>query len=109
MNHARETDADCAQSDGIGGPAFALGVALMSVSLVVDQALIGLLRGDVQVGRNALFALTKIAALVVVSGGADRMGLTILSTWVLGSALSLAGVLVFAVWKAPSGTDHPAS
>src|SRR5919201_3077937 len=43
---------------------FAVGVALTSASLVADQALIGLLRGDMQLSRNAVFALVKLAALI---------------------------------------------
>src|SRR5256885_7313000 len=44
---------------------FAVGVSLTSITLVLDQALIGLLRGSLQLWRNALFAGVKLAALFV--------------------------------------------
>jgi O-antigen/teichoic acid export membrane protein len=54
-----------------GGPAgvavFALGVGLTSAVLVLDQALLGLLRGDLQLGRNVAFGLVKLALLTGLS------------------------------------------
>jgi hypothetical protein len=84
-----------ASVDGIA--LFALGVALTSVALVTDQALIGLLRSDLQFARNALFAVAKLVALFFVSvWGADQLELTIFATWVLGSLLSLAALAALA-------------
>jgi O-antigen/teichoic acid export membrane protein len=69
---------------------FALGVSLTAITLVLDQATIGLLRGELQLGRNSLFAVAKLAALlgagVWLSG---KLGLTIYATWVLGNIISL--------------------
>ena len=42
---------------------FASGVSLTAITLVLDQAMIGLLRGELQFWRNTLFAVAKLAAL----------------------------------------------
>lgn len=79
---------------------FSAGVGLATVNLVLDQVLIGLLRGDLQLWRNTLFAGLKLAALTVAGFWlAQRGGLTIYATWALGDALSLAALAAFAVWK----------
>ena len=70
---------------------FAVGVALTSATLVADQALIGLLFGGLQLGRNAVFAVVKLGALVLVSLWLkQRTGMTIYETWIVGNLLSLA-------------------
>jgi O-antigen/teichoic acid export membrane protein len=80
---------------------FSLGVGLYAASLAFDQACVGMLRGRVQLGRNALFALAKLLALVAVGlwriGGGGR---AIYSTWTAGMAVSL---LVIAAASAPRG------
>src|SRR5258708_3541465 len=42
---------------------FAAGVGLTAITLVLDQALIGLLRGELQLWRNTLFTSVKLVAL----------------------------------------------
>jgi O-antigen/teichoic acid export membrane protein len=72
---------------------FAAGVALSSASMVVDQALIGLLLGGAQFGRNAVFALVKLGALVLVSlWVTQRTGVAIYATWIIGNVVSMAVV-----------------
>jgi O-antigen/teichoic acid export membrane protein len=72
---------------------FATGVSLTAITLVVDQALVGLLRGDVQLGRNVLFAAAKLLALLSAGLWAtDRLGFTIFGTWVAGNIVSLVGL-----------------
>ncbi len=69
---------------------FALGVSLTTITLVVDQVLIGLARGDLQFGRNAVFAIVKLAALAPAGlwlAGAD--GMTIYATWAFGNLVSV--------------------
>jgi O-antigen/teichoic acid export membrane protein len=77
--------------DGWSVALFATGVAFTSATFVWDQAVLGLLRGELQLWRNGLHSALKLALLVV--GGslafADS-GLTIYLSWALGSALSLA-------------------
>ncbi|HEY6543123.1 MAG TPA: oligosaccharide flippase family protein [Ktedonobacteraceae bacterium] len=79
---------------------FSVGVGLATVNLVLDQVLIGLLRGDLQLWRNSLFAGLKLAALTVAGFWlVQRGGLTIYATWALADALSLAALAGFAIWK----------
>jgi O-antigen/teichoic acid export membrane protein len=69
---------------------FTAGVVLTGVSLVFDQATIGLLRGGLQLSRNLAFAVAKLVALpaaaVILH---DQFGVGITLTWVAGTALSL--------------------
>jgi len=78
---------------------FAAGVAFTAVTLIIDQALIGLLRGGLQLGRNTLFSLVKLALLYVVSLWVSQAaGLNIYLAWMLGNLISivvLAGYLFF--------------
>lgn len=79
---------------------FATGVGLTAITLVLDQALIGLLRGPLQFWRNALFALTKLVALFAAALWLSHtMGLTIYATWAGGNAFSLAALAAFIVLK----------
>jgi O-antigen/teichoic acid export membrane protein len=72
---------------------FAAGVAMTAVSQVFDAAVIGLLRGGLQLMRNSLFAATKLVALVLVATWTHHTGWTmVFLTWVLGIAISLATV-----------------
>jgi O-antigen/teichoic acid export membrane protein len=69
---------------------FVAGVALTAVSLVFDQATIGLMRGGLQLSRNALFAVIKLAALPAAAiVFHDGLGLGITLSWAAGIALSL--------------------
>jgi O-antigen/teichoic acid export membrane protein len=79
---------------------FALGVALTSITMVLDQALIGLLRGGLQLWRNAAFAVIKLGVLigVAIELGGGRW-LTIYWTWTIGNLVSLAGLAVFVAWR----------
>lgn len=74
---------------------FALGVGFTALTMVLDQALIGILRGDVQFWRNTLFAAIKLVTLFLIgfflSPGA---GMIIYVTWLIGNVVSLA-VLFF--------------
>lgn len=76
---------------------FGVGVALTSMTMVVDQALIGLLRGKLQLWRNAVFSISKLVFLVIVAMIAVREhGLAIYATWVAGLGLSAAWLAVVA-------------
>ncbi len=79
---------------------FGVGVSFTAVTLVLDQALIGLLRGGLQLWRNGVFAAAKLGFLMVVSFWlADKLGLSIYITWLLGNVVSLAFLVGFAAWK----------
>jgi O-antigen/teichoic acid export membrane protein len=82
----------------LNGLLFVAGVVLTAVTLVLDQALIGLLRGSLQLWRNALFAIVKLLALLPLGLLlADATGLGIYTTWTLGNLLSLLGLAVIVV------------
>ncbi|MFL5627061.1 MAG: lipopolysaccharide biosynthesis protein [Ktedonobacteraceae bacterium] len=79
---------------------FAIGVSLTAITLVLDQALVGLLRGELQLWRNTLFAGVKLAALFVIGLWLSHLtGLTIYATWVIGNVCSLAVLAGFALVK----------
>ncbi|HYL45219.1 MAG TPA: hypothetical protein VEU97_17710 [Ktedonobacteraceae bacterium] len=79
---------------------FTVGVSLTAITLVLDYALIGLLRGQLRFWRNALFALAKLAALFEASLWLSHIiGLTIYATWAIGNAFSLAALAGYAVLK----------
>ena len=79
---------------------FAFGVSLTAVTIVLDQALIGLLRGSLQLWRNTIFAGVKLTALFIVSIWlAHATGLTIYVTWMIGNIVSLASLVGFVMVK----------
>ena len=77
---------------------FAVGVALIGVSMVFDQATIGLLRGGLQLQRNIAFAIGKMVILLASALILhDQFGVGITLSWVAGVALSL-GLLAVRLW-----------
>jgi O-antigen/teichoic acid export membrane protein len=77
------------------GALFAIGVAVTAVTLVFDQATIGLMRGGLQLGRTIAFAVVKVLALPAAAViGRDQAGVGITLSWVAGLALSLALVAI---------------
>jgi GT2 family glycosyltransferase/O-antigen/teichoic acid export membrane protein len=69
------------------GLMFVCGLALTTVGSILDEALIGMLRGKLQLWRNALFAVLKLVLLLTLSisslraaGGSNGL----FATWVLG-------------------------
>ncbi len=84
---------------GLGSVAiFALGVGLTTVVFVLDAALVGLLRGNLQFGRNTILAVAKLGA-VVVAGQLfrDAGSLAIYAAWAAGNVVSLLGLATFVV------------
>ncbi len=80
---------------------FAMGVALTSTGLVLDQALIGLLQGQIQLQRNAVFAAGKLLLLLLASLlVASSFRMLIFATWVAGSLVSFAYVAVVGLARA---------
>lgn len=97
-----------------GGPGaealFVAGCALTALTLVLDQAFIGLLRGGLQLSRNVVFAAVKLlllAALALAAGqGADEAELY--ATWVLGQGASIALVAGLLAWSGQEVLHRPA-
>lgn len=76
---------------------FAVGVSLTAITVVTDQAMIGLLRGELQFGRNVLFAAAKLIALAAAGVWlANGLGQTIYATWALGNLISLLALAMVA-------------
>lgn len=75
---------------------FTIGTGLAGASLVLDQSLLGLLRGGLQLGRNTVFAVAKLLLLIGCALALSHVaGMTIYAAWVLGSALSLLVLLAY--------------
>jgi O-antigen/teichoic acid export membrane protein len=87
---------------------FAATASLTGVTTVLDDALVGLFLGPVQLKRNTVFAVAKVvvlSALAVVVP--DRSGGDVLASWTLGLAVSLVAVTAVLsrqdkrVWHSP--------
>lgn len=75
---------------------FAIGVGLTAAVYVLDQALIGLLRGGLQFRRNVVFSVAKLVALIPVAVLVEDAGPAwIYSAWTLGIAVSMVVLLRF--------------
>jgi O-antigen/teichoic acid export membrane protein len=90
---------------------FAAGVSFTSITIVLDQALIGLLRGELQFWRNTLFAASKLAALITVglalhSSLFFRGGVAIYATWAIGNAISLVPLAILVLVKKRVALRH---
>lgn len=85
---------------------FALGVSFTALTLVLDQALIGLLRGGMQLGRNSLFAVIKLVVLALAGTWlANKTGLTIYATWLVGNLVSLILLMVLVIATGKGGWE----
>jgi O-antigen/teichoic acid export membrane protein len=86
-------DVSSAIREGVHGPVgllvFALLSCLTTVLLVLDDACIGLLRGDLQLKRNAVFAVSKLALLpLLIWVWSGRSGIELVVAWLAGLAIS---------------------
>jgi O-antigen/teichoic acid export membrane protein len=82
----------------LGAAVFALGVAVMAMTVVADDVTIGLLRGGLQLWRNGIFSATKLGflaalALLVAHGS----GVAIYATWTGAAVVSLVFVASVAI------------
>jgi O-antigen/teichoic acid export membrane protein len=88
---------------------FSAGVGLTAAVSVLDFALLGLLRSDLQFARIAVWALAKLGLLVAASlalvGFQPRV--TIIGTWVVGLVLSIAALAAYSFWKGSLGRILP--
>lgn len=82
-------------SDPIRTFFFALGVALTSLTTIIDKALIGYLWGYAQLWRNFIFSASKIVLLFPVAWFySQNSDLGMMVAWVAGSILSLFILLI---------------
>ncbi len=78
----------------------AIGIALAAMTLVFDQAMIGLLRGELQLWRNIFFSVVKVLGLFVVGFWLSRSdGMSIYAAWAFSSLLSIVVILAYAIYK----------
>ena len=80
-------------SEGVAGVIGTVLFVVLSVLstdvLVMDDACIGLLRGDLQLRRNAVFAVSKLALLpILITIWASRSGVELVAAWTIGLAIS---------------------
>jgi O-antigen/teichoic acid export membrane protein len=86
-------------SDGVAGAIGVLVFVLLAIFstdlLVLDDACIGLLRGDLQLRRNVVFAVSKLALLpILITVWASRSGVELVVAWTTGLALSMLLVVL---------------
>lgn len=76
---------------------FGIGAGVTSAGLVLDQAFLGLLKGGLQLIRNGLASVAKLAVLALVGLGVGGVlaGESLFMTWVVGGIVSM--VLLVAV------------
>ena len=77
--------------EGLNGPGsiliFAVLSALTTVLVLLDDACIGLLRGDLQLRRNAVFAVSKLALLpMLIWAWSSQSGMELVVAWMGGLA-----------------------
>lgn len=85
---------DALSSNPLSTSFFTAGVGLTAAALVLDQALIGLMRGGLQFSRNVVFSIVKLVALVpvalvVVNAGPEW----VYAVWTVGLAFSFVVLL----------------
>jgi O-antigen/teichoic acid export membrane protein len=84
------------------------GVALTAASFVFDQASIAVLRGGLQLSRNAVLASAKLLMLPVAAYFLHaRFGNDIAFSWVLGTVVSVAAVAIWLRWKGTGVIAQP--
>ena len=79
---------------------FAVAVGGTAIGQLLDQVMVALLRAELQLGRNTLYSLGKLAALALASGLLNNdPGTLIFAVWPLGNLLSLVALGAFLVWR----------
>lgn len=95
------------RADGMNVLLFALGVSLNGMTLVLDQALIGILRGSLQLWRNTLFALVKLITLFFVGTWlSNNLGIAIYATWAISNIVSILVLVIPIVLKRGTTKRH---
>ncbi|MGH2938054.1 MAG: hypothetical protein ACRDPE_08035 [Solirubrobacterales bacterium] len=85
--------------------AFAVAAALTGLAYVLDQSLIGMFRGGLQLSRNIVFAAIKLGGLLVIAGLVTDPGAAwIYGSWGVGIAVSLLVLLRF-YHRRPAGEE----
>jgi O-antigen/teichoic acid export membrane protein len=86
---------------------FLLMSILTTVLVVLDNASVGLLRGDLQFKRNTIFGLVKLLLLpALIAADAAKSALPLEAAWLAGLALSAAALIRW-LWKSTHGPEAP--
>jgi hypothetical protein len=94
--------------DALAAGVVIAGVVLTAGTLVLDEALIGMLVGRVQLVRNTVFAAGKLALLAACAvAGLSVSATEILGSWVIAAVLSLLAVAVSVRLRAIGGSVRP--
>ncbi len=84
------TDIAFSQQGIWGSAVFLAGVALTGATLVIDQASVGIQRGEIQLVRNTVFSVAKLAALpFALLLAVQDAAIGIYAAWLLGNVVSL--------------------
>ncbi|WP_201375370.1 lipopolysaccharide biosynthesis protein [Ktedonobacter robiniae] len=79
---------------------FGASISITVITIVIDQAVIGLLQGGLQFWRNTIFSIVKLIALYLLAIWLnDKIGMSIYATWTLGNIFSLIPLIFLAIWK----------
>ncbi|HYL40137.1 MAG TPA: hypothetical protein VET90_02405, partial [Candidatus Binatus sp.] len=84
------------------------GGSVTAASLVIDQALIGLLRSGVQLVRNVLAAVLRLILLAILAlGAANAAGTGMVAPWVVSTIASMAVLGLYAGLRGQLRDAHP--
>ncbi|GAA3597646.1 hypothetical protein GCM10022223_11020 [Kineosporia mesophila] len=78
---------------------FSIGTALTAVAIVLDQAVLVIGTGALQLERNVIASSAKLLALLALSAGGQTDGMTIFIAWLLGTLVSFPAV----AWRTRGG------
>ncbi len=68
---------------------FAVGTGIMGLTMVLDQAVLAVGSGRIQLERNIVSSAAKVVALVVLTSLGHRSGMDIFLAWTIGNVVSL--------------------
>ena len=71
------------------GADFAVGTGLMGLTMVLDQAVLAIGSGGLQLERNLVASVVKIVALVGLAAAGRTTGMDIFLAWTIGNLVSL--------------------
>lgn len=79
---------------------YTLGVVSISTGLILDYSTVGMEKGELQLWRNLVFSVSKLAALVGAALWlASRSGMLLYGTWAVSAMLSLVISLIYSFSK----------
>lgn len=78
-----------------------VGIALMALVMVLDQAVLSIGSGSLQLERNIVASTVKIVALLGLGAAGATSGMAVFLAWTIGTAASLPVV----AWRTRGGRD----